>query len=239
MRICPIAYRLVATICLTMLCLLAAGCSSRQAASPEDPASSDFTPGFPADPRANQADATSGPLPPIKASPGQSVFVDVSGGSATFNADLQSMLTAYLQSERQLVPADSAQGADLLLRVAVDEVTPLGSRSTPPSAGRTLGHTATGAMLGALVGGSTGGGRGAAWGVGGGLLLGLGVSMLDGGTSNIWGMRARVGAGRNGKQPQEMYTVSVSAEGTNMGRDDILPALEDKLSNEIVKAVKP
>ena len=49
----------------------------------------------------------------------------------------------------------------------------------------------------------------------------------------------RVGAGRNGKQPQEMYTVSVSAEGTNMDRDDILPALEDKLSNEIVKAVKP
>ena len=239
MRICPIPYRLMAAICLTMLCLLVVGCSSRPAPGPDNPANSDFPPGSPADPRASQAEASPGPLPAIKASPGQSVFVDVSGGSATFNADLQSMLTAYLQSERELVPADSAKGADLLLRVAVDEVTPLGSRSTPPDAGRTLGHTATGAMLGALVGGSTGGGRGAAWGVGGGLLLGLGVSMLDGGTSNIWGMRARVGAGRNGNQPQEMYTVSVNAEGTNMGRDEILPALEDKLSSEIVKAVKP
>ena len=36
-----------------------------------------------------------------------------------------------------------------------------------------------------------------------------------------------------------MHTVTVSAEGENMGRDAILPALEDKLSNEIVKAVKP
>ena len=149
------------------------------------------------------------------------------------------MLTAYLQSERELVPAESAKEADLTLHVAVEDVTPLGSRSTPANAGRTLGHTATGAMLGALVGGSAGGGRGAAWGVGGGLLLGLGVSMLDGGTSNIWGMRAKVGTSKQGKKPAEMYTVNVSAEGENMGRDEILPALEDKLSNEIVKAVKP
>lgn len=239
MRICPIPYRFVAAICLTILCLLAAGCASRHGVDPDTRGNPDSLPGSPADPRSNQAEASPGPLPAIKASPGQSVFVDVSGGSASFNADLQSMLTAYLQSERELVPADSARGSDLLLRVAVDEVTPLGSRSTPPDAGRTLGHTATGAMLGALVGGASGGGRGAAWGVGGGLLLGLGVSMLDGGTSNIWGMRARVGAGRNGKQPQEMYAVSVSAEGANMGREDILPALEDRLSSEIVKAITP
>ena len=235
MHICPIPYRLAAALCLAMLCLLAAGCSSHQNSA--NPDGSNFPPGTPADSRANQADAT--PLPAIKAKPGQSVFVDVSGGSATFNADLQSMLTAYLQSERELIPAESAKEADLTLHVAVDDVMPLGSRSTPANAGRTLGHTATGAMLGALVGGSTGGGRGAAWGVGGGLLLGLGVSMLDGGTSNIWGMRARVGTSKQGKKPTEMYTVNVSAEGENMGRDDILPALEDKLSSEIVKAVKP
>ena len=68
--------------------------------------------------------------------------------------------------------------------------------------------------------------------VSGGLLLGLGVSMLDGGTSNLWGMRAQVGVGKKGKQPDTMHTLTVSAEGENMGRDAILPALEDKLSNE-------
>ena len=236
MHIRPILYRLMAALCLTML-FMAAGCSSHQnSGNTED---SGFPPGSPDDPRASQAQASPDPLPALKAKPGQSVFVDVSGGSASFNADLQSMLTAYLQSERELVPAETPKEADLTLRVVVEDVTPLGSRSTPASPGRTLGHAGTGAMLGALVGGSAGGGRGAAWGVGGGLLLGLGVSMLDGGTSNIWGMRARVGAGRNGKQPQEMYAVSVSAEGANMGRDDILPALEDKLSSEIVKAIKP
>ena len=236
MHIRPILYRLMAALCLTML-FMAAGCSAHQnSGNTED---SGFPPGPPADPRANQAQASPDPLPTIKAKPGQSVFVDVSGGSASFNADLQSMLTAYLQSERELVPAETAKEADLTLRVVVEDVTPLGSRSTPASPGRTLGHAGTGAMLGALVGGSAGGGRGAAWGVGGGLLLGLGVSMLDGGTSNLWGMRAQVGVGKKGKQPDSMHTVTVSAEGENMGRDAILPALEDKLSNEIVKAVKP
>lgn len=236
MRICPILNRLAAALCLTML-FMAAGCASHQnSGNTED---SGFPPGSPADPRANQAQASPDPLPTIKAKPGQSVFVDVSGGSASFNADLQSMLTAYLQSERELVPAETAKEADLTLHVVVEDVTPLGSRSTPASPGRTLGHAGTGAMLGALVGGSAGGGRGAAWGVGGGLLLGLGVSMLDGGTSNMWGMRAQVGVGKKGRQPDAMHTVAVSAEGENMGRDAILPALEDKLSNEIVKAVKP
>ena len=236
MHIRPILYRLMAALCLTML-FMAAGCSSHQnSGNTED---SGFPPGSPDDPRASQAQASPDPLPAIKAKPGQSVFVDVSGGSASFNADLQSMLTAYLQSERELVPAETAKEADLTLRVVVEDVTPLGSRSTPASPGRTLGHAGTGAMLGALVGGSAGGGRGAAWGVGGGLLLGLGVSMLDGGTSNLWGMRAQVGVGKKGKQPDTMHTVTVSAEGENMGRDASLPALEDKLSNEIVKAVKP
>ena len=234
MHIRPILYRLMAALCLTML-FMAAGCSSHQnSGNTED---SGFPPGSPDDPRASQASPD--PLPTIKAKPGQSVFVDVSGGSASFNADLQSMLTAYLQSERELVPAETAKEADLTLRVVGEDVTPLGSRSTPASPGRTLGQAGTGAMLGALVGGSAGGGRGAAWGVGGGLLLGLGVSMLDGGTSNLWGMRAQVGVGKKGKQPDSMHTVTVSAEGENMGRDAILPALEDKLSNEIVKAVKP
>lgn len=235
MHICPIPYRLAAALFLAMLCLFAAGCASHQSSGNTDESNS--LPGTPADARANQADAT--PLPTIKAKPGQSVFVAVSGGSAAFNEDLKSMLTAYLQSERELVPADSAKAADLTLHVVVEDVTPMGSRSSPASAGSTLGHSATGAMLGALVGASAGGGRGAAWGVGGGLLLGLGVSMLDGTTSNIWGMRAQVGTGTQGREPKEMHTVMVSAEGENMGRDAILPALEDKLSSEIVKAVKP
>ncbi|MDD4702058.1 MAG: hypothetical protein PHI96_07545, partial [Desulfovibrio sp.] len=108
MHICSIPYRFVAPLCIAMLCLFAAGCASHQNSAPPD--GSNYPPGTPADARANQADATS--LPTIKARPGQSVFADVSGGSAAFNADLQSMLTAYLQSERELVPADSAKVAD-------------------------------------------------------------------------------------------------------------------------------
>ena len=57
------------------------------------------------------------------------------------------MLTGYLQSEKDLNPADSAQKADLLLRVKVEDIYPLGSRNAPVSAGHALGTTATGAML--------------------------------------------------------------------------------------------
>lgn len=175
---------------------------------------------------------------------GQSVHVAVSGGEPNLNADLQSMLTAYIQSERGLAPADAAKDADILVRVRIEDIYPLGSKNEPVSAGKALGGAATGAMLGMLLGGAVNvnGRSGAGWGAGGGALLGLGVALLDShGKSKVWGMRARVGISPDGREPAEadMRQVAVSAEGADMGREDSLPALEDKLSLEVLNALTP
>ena len=99
-------------------------------------------------------------------------------------------------------------------------------------------------MLGMLLGGAVNvnGRSGAGWGAGGGALLGLGVALLDShGKSKVWGMRARVGISPDGREPAEadMRQVAVSAEGADMGREDSLPALEDKLSLEVLNALAP
>ena len=117
--------RLAVTLCLFVLCLSVAACASRQ--TPPDggspPAAGDD---------AGNADA---PLQTMQVRKGQSVFVKVSGGEAGVNADLESMLTGYLQSEKDLTPADSAAKADLIIRIKMEEIYPLGSRSTPVNAG--------------------------------------------------------------------------------------------------------
>lgn len=184
------------------------------------------------------------PLPRVAVKSGQSVHVAVSGGEPNLNADLQSMLTAYIQSERGLAPADAADGADILVRVRIEDIYPLGSKNEPVSAGKALGGAATGAMLGMLLGSAVdvNGRSGAGWGAGGGALLGLGVALLDShGKSKVWGMRARVGISPDGREPAEadMRQVAVSAEGADMGREDSLPALEDKLSLEVLNALTP
>lgn len=193
MRLPASPYRLAAAAFLLVLCWLVAGCSARQDAP------------LPAD-QAGQAAPASEPLPRLQVSPGQSVHVSVSGGEPHLNADLESMLTAYLQSERGLTPAETGQKADLLVRVRIESVSPLGSKNAPVSAGKALGSAATGAMLGALLGNAVdvNGRSGAGWGAGGGALLGLGVAMLDNaGKSKIWGMRAQVGLGSRGREPAE------------------------------------
>ena len=184
------------------------------------------------------------PLPRVSVRSGQSVHVAVSGGEPNLNADLQSMLTAYIQSERGLTPADAANAADILVRVRIEDIYPLGSKNETVSAGKALGSAATGAMLGMLLGSAVdvNGRSGAGWGAGGGALLGLGVAMLDSrGKSKVWGLRARVGIRSDGREPVEtdMRQVAVSAEGADMGREDCLPALEDKLSLEVLNALAP
>lgn len=129
------------------------------------------------------------PLPRVSVRSGQSVHVAVSGGEPNLNADLQSMLTAYIQSERGLAPADAANAAGILVRVRIEDIYPLGSKNEPVSAGKALGSAATGAMLGMLLGSAVdlNGRSGAGWGAGGGALLGLGVAMLDSrGKSKVW-----------------------------------------------------
>ena len=220
---------------LVLICLLLAGCGSRDAGGPAAASGPDAGAGE------NAGSGWSEALPKVTAQPGQSVHVGVHGGSETFNADLASMLTGYLQSDRGLTPADATANADIVVRVRVENIRQLDSRSAPASGGRALGTPATGAVLGAMLGGAMGGGRGAAWGVGGGALLGLGIGLTDGGSYNVWGLEAQVGFGRNGREPADdaWSRVRVTAEGENMGREASQPGLEDALSRKIVDALQP
>ena len=54
-------------------------------------------------------------------------------------------------------------------------------------------------------------------------------------------MKALVGVGRNGREPAEsdMHRTVVRAEGANMGKDEIAPALEDTLSRKILDSLRP
>ena len=210
------------------LCCLLAACAGRQAGDAGT---------MPDGTTTHPPEGSQGPFDPLPR-------VAVSGGEPNLNADLQSMLTAYIQSERGLAPADAAKDADILVRVRIEDIYPLGSKNEPVSAGKALGGAATGAMLGMLLGGAVNvnGRSGAGWGAGGGALLGLGVALLDShGKSKVWGMRARVGISPDGREPAEadMRQVAVSAEGADMGREDSLPALEDKLSLEVLNALTP
>lgn len=235
MRVRQMSSPFPALLCLLLFCVLAGACAGRRDAEPlsGQGAGSEPLPQAPLE-----------PLPQTPARPGQSLHVSVSGGDANLNTDLQSMLTAYLQSERGLIPTEEARQADILVRVRIEDIYPLGSKNEPISAGKALGGAATGAMLGMLLGSAVdvNGRSGAGWGAGGGVLLGLGVSLLDSyGKSKVWGLRARVGISRDGREPTdaELRRVTVSAEGADMGREDSLPALEDKLSLEILNALHP
>ncbi|MBQ3059811.1 MAG: glycine zipper family protein [Desulfovibrio sp.] len=179
----------------------------------------------------------------VRVTGGQKVHVAVSGGDSALNEDLASMLTAYIQSERGLDPVDRAEGAGVRIRVCIEDVFPLGSSNAPVSAGQTLAGATTGTVLGALLGGSIGEGRhGTAWGAGAGLLVGLGTVFLDSqGSCKLWGMRALVGIRNDGRTPgdDDMRPLTVRAEGKDMDRAAILPALEDRLCMEIVNALQP
>lgn len=78
---------------LVLICLLLAGCGSRDAGGPAAASGPDAGAGE------NAGSGWSEALPKVTAQPGQSVHVGVHGGSETFNADLASMLTGYLQSD--------------------------------------------------------------------------------------------------------------------------------------------
>lgn len=180
-------------------------------------------------------------LPAVTAQSGQSVFVDVKGGADSLNEDLQSMLTAYLQSERGLSPVESRKEAQIVVAVNLGETVSLGTRDRPISGTQGLAGAATGAGLGALLGTALGG-RGTGIGAGVGALLGLGVVWLDNkGKNRAWALRAKVGIRTDGTMPREGDTraLVVTAEGTNMDEKEILPGLEDALCQKILGAFRP
>ena len=232
MRVCYLPLNLAALLCMLALCALGGGCAAQQ----DQPVGPNAEA-----PSGGNGGAADSPLQSVQVRKGQTVHVAVTGGDSAFNADMESMLTGYLQSEKDLTPADSPQKADVLIRVKIEDIYPLGSRNAPVSAGHALGSTATGAMLGALLGGATGGRGGLAWGASAGAALGLGVALLDSsGKSKIWGMNAQVGIGRNGREPTaaDMHRTTVRAEGANMGKEEIAPALEDTLSRKILDSLR-
>ena len=235
MVFCLLPRKFAAVLCLLTTFALGAGCAAHQGQPGEPPvAASGAQPG-------SDTGASDAPLQSVQVRKGQTVHVAVTGGDSAFNADMESMLTAYLQSEKDLTPADSPQKADLLIRIKIEDIYPLGSRNAPVNAGHALGSTATGAMLGALLGGATGGRSGLAWGASAGAALGLGVALLDSsGKSKMWGMSALVGVGHNGREPAEsdMHRTTVRAEGANMGKEEIAPALEDTLSRKILDSLR-
>ena len=158
MRVCYLPLKLAALLCMLTLCALGAGCAAQQdqpvGPNAEAPSGGNGS---------GNSGAADSPLQSVQVRKGQTVHVAVTGGDSAFNADMESMLTAYLQSEKDLTPADSPQKADLLIRIKIEDIYPLGSRNAPVNAGHALGSTATGAMLGALLGGATGGRSGLAW----------------------------------------------------------------------------
>ena len=164
MRVCYLPLKLAALLCMLALCALGAGCAAQQ----DQPVGPNAEA-----PSGGNGGAADSPLQSVQVRKGQTVHVAVTGGDSAFNADMESMLTGYLQSEKDLTPADSPQKADLLIRVKIEDIYPLGSRNAPVNAGHALGSTATGAMLGALLGGATGGRSGLAWGASAGAALGL------------------------------------------------------------------
>ena len=179
-------------------------------------------------------------LPTVTASSGQSVFVDVQGGADSLNEDLQSMLTAYLQSERGLSPVDSRKEAQIVIAVNLGDTVSRGTRDKPMSGTQGLAGAAPGAGLGALLG-TVFGGRGTGIGAGVGALLGLSVVWLDNkGKNRAFALRAKVGIRTDGAMPREEDTraLVVTAEGANMDEKEILPGLEDALCQKIVEAIR-
>lgn len=240
MRVCYLPIKLAAILCMLALCALGAGCAAQQD-QPADHGAPNAAPGGETPASGDGSGPSDTPLQSVQVRKGQTVHVAVTGGDSAFNADMESMLTGYLQSEKDLTPADSPKKADLLIRVKIEDIYPLGSRNAPVSAGHALGSTATGAMLGALLGGATGGRSGLAWGASAGAALGLGAALLDSsGKSKVWGMKALVGIGRNGHEPAEsdMHRTTVRAEGANMGKEEIAPALEDTMSRKILDSLR-
>lgn len=202
--------RLLFPLCLA---LLSAGCAGTQA-----------------------ADATVPPLPSVSVPEGRSVHVDVTGQDPPA-ADLASLVSATLQSERGLRIADSPQTADAVVHIHIRDifVADVSRRIVEP--GAAFGRGAMGTLLGATVGSLAGGREGALWGAVGGAALGLGVAASEtGGTRNVWAMKADVdiSVGGQSREPAEIIIRAQPAER----REDALPSLEDALTQAVVQAFR-
>lgn len=166
------------------------------------------------------------------------IYVDVTG-DAHVAPDLQSLLTALLQSDVGARLADSAGEAEYVVRVRVLEVGLIDSKSVGMSLKEGVGSTLFGTLAGVAVGGAVGGRTGATWGAGIGALLGLGVGLAENAdnTAYVWSLITDVGITRKARPEQALESrVAATIDGVNLNREDALPALEDGVAREIVRA---
>ena len=108
MRVCYLPLKLAALLCMLTLCALGAGCAAQQD-QPVDRGAPAGGPNAEAPSGGNgsgDGGASDTPLQSVQVRKGQTVHVAVTGGDSAFNADMESMLTGYLQSEKDLTPAD-------------------------------------------------------------------------------------------------------------------------------------
>lgn len=198
-------------ICLSLL--LSAGCAGTQG-----------------------VDAPLPPLPSVSLPEGSSVHIAVTGPNPPAS-DLASLVSASLQSECNLRPADSPRDADAVVRLHIRDIFVVGVSRRIAEPGAAFSRGAVGTMLGATVGSLAGGRSGALWGAVGGAALGLGVAAGEtGGSSNIWGMKTDVEIAV-GKKPATSTKIVVRSQPAKH-KEDALPALEDALAQAVVRAFR-
>lgn len=174
-----------------------------------------------------------------KLSPGSSVWVSVAGLNRASCEDLESLITASLQSDRGLSAADDADSADAVIRVTVRDVYLKDTKRGNIRGGEALRNTSIGAMLGLIIGSVASHGHSGSTllGAGIGAAAGLGATAMDVGTTSVWAMDTEISIAPKGEAPNpELCTVT--AEGSNMDRSRAENELKEKLSHTITTAIR-
>lgn len=176
-------------------------------------------------------------LSAFPASPDETVYITVTGGSKDFNDDLASLVAGSLQSELGLNPADRAADASLLVDVTVKDVYIAAIGGTKVDAGRALANTAMATTLGLAIGSIAGHREGALIGAGVGAAVGIGVTAIDADKEYLWQLDAEVSMHRRGEQASPQ-TYSTTAKGLGMERQDAEFALKNQLSEDVVRSLR-
>ncbi len=176
-------------------------------------------------------------LAAFPASPDETVYIAVTGGSRDFNDDLASLMMGSLQSELGLIPADTPSEASLLVDVTVRDVYVAAIGGTRINAGRALANTAMATTLGLAIGSIAGDREGALIGAGIGAAVGIGVTAADADKEYLWQLDAEVSMRRHGEQASPQ-PYSTTAGGIGMERQDAEFALKNQLSEDVVRSLR-
>lgn len=179
----------------------------------------------------------SGPLATVTVDEGSSVYVQVRGTDKSSCADMAGLVTAALQSDLGLSPAESAEEAATVVDVEIRDLYLALSEEGHVSATNTVGTAAVGSVAGLGIGGAAGGRSGAVIGAGIGAALGIGASVFDASNENTWALVADVAIGPSGNLPAPQ-TISVTSSGRNLSRTNCLTGLQEQLAQQIAGALR-